>query len=175
MRAISSGGERFLDTYPGLNGVLTCGYAGQRGARARNLSALRGGPLPAPSTCIRPPVQLADPLVRRGVGLRGAVLERLPQRLDRVASELGELVEEEDAVGPQCWRMSLGPRSSGPSGEECSGERQGLGLKAGTKKSAFLKLMSSPWFGSKIVAEFHRKLVGSPMALAATVMLTRFD
>jgi hypothetical protein len=33
-------------------------------------------------------------------------LERLAERVHRVASELGQLIEEQDAVMPQCWGMS---------------------------------------------------------------------
>jgi hypothetical protein len=37
------------------------------------------------------------------------VLERLPERLEHGARELGELVEEEDAAMPECAGMSLEP------------------------------------------------------------------
>jgi hypothetical protein len=46
--------------------------------------------------------------VESGVGdHHAAVLQRLPQALDGVPAELGQLVEEQDSVGAQCSAMPL--------------------------------------------------------------------
>ena len=53
-----------------------------------------------------------------------AVLERLAERLHCVASELGQLVEEQDAVMRECSGMSLDVRTS-PAGVRTSARMSG--------------------------------------------------